>query len=143
MTDEKIVKCFLEKNFDLIIEDKITIYDKIRQITLNENEFRKLIYTIFDDYWVKDPNDAPIEYAAMWYYEKKRTIMLKVDEFLSKCSVRLGLTEWILIGPNGEQLTEKSLLKNFTNFNTDFMLWYLESWKTEKMIEMSSKIMGY
>lgn len=142
MTDELIVVGFLEENFEPKIGDFQTeFYDKFTYKTLSNQEFITMIKKIFGDWY--DAEQQPFDIVSKWYYEKKRIFTEELDRYLDGCSVRLGLTNWVVVTPEGKIMTEHDMIKKLTpKFDRVFIEEYFTDWMSEKILEVSSKMMG-
>lgn len=142
MSDELIVVGFLEENFEPIIgQGMAEFYDKQTHRTLSNYDFNEFIRKIFGSW--SDAEKQPYEIVTKWFYEKKKIITKEVDEYLEGCSVRLGLTNWMVITPEGKIMNEHDMIKKLTpKFDRVFIEEYFTDWMSEKILEVSSKMMG-
>lgn len=82
-------------------------------------------------------------YVTDWLSTQKQALLKDIlDKELDSCSVRLGLTEWLVINREGKVINEKVLKKKIAWASIQSIEKHFERWISDKVIEASSKMMG-
>ena len=82
-------------------------------------------------------------YVTDWLSTQKQALLKDIlDKELDSCSVRLGLTEWLVINREGKVINEKVLKKKIGWASIQSIEKHFERWMSDKVIEASSKMMG-
>jgi len=82
-------------------------------------------------------------YFTKWFNSKKKELTKKyVHGELKNYDVRLGLTDWFTINPEGKIITEKILFEKYPWADNTTIDKIYTKWKEDKIIDVSSKMMG-
>jgi len=142
MSDELLVSNFLNRNYKVTLADDIIIIDVIYNSKLDFNLLKVNLRIIF--------GHLPCLNKVYddWFANGVKVFAANFSDFLSKCSVQLGQTNWSVnhvvygkINPNflANYIVENDeILKHKSALNKLFNQWY-----DDKVIEASEKMMGY
>lgn len=82
-------------------------------------------------------------YFTKWFNYKKKELSRKyINEELKNYDVRLGLTDWFTINPEGKIITERILFEKYPWADNTTIDKIYTNWKQNKIIDISSKMMG-
>ena len=92
--------------------------------------------------YTNNDNETPYDIGAKWFYIEKKKLLVKLDAFLDKCDVILSDTQWDIIDSEGKEITDKDILEIFKlEYDSDFILSYIDNWLSDKIIDFSEKLM--
>lgn len=129
---------YLDKWFYVCIDlTGFKYFDKFSSKKLTFKELCDIIKKIFGD---AELNGLAIDdIVSDWHDEGSSRITSKIDNYLRKCSVKLGARWWVILKPNKKTLRVDDVIDEFkTDYNEDFIRFYYEVWCLNR-IEIESK----
>lgn len=139
MTDELLIKNFLNKTFNIIYVTGSFIYkDSVREIILNPKQCADLLYKVFyfDQSKITD-------YLNDWRSEKEKIHLKDLLEYLDTCKIVDGKYDWLVFDSNNLKITEKYMLDKFKdNYSKFEIIHFYQKWRDEKILKICEKIFG-
>jgi hypothetical protein len=140
MFEINLIDKFLNQNFDLKIGSTFLVFDKIYDTVLTDYEFEKIYFKIFSPLL---PYNMLFEIKEKWIEEKKDLLLFDLEEYFKNYEVILEIDCWSLINSENKKFVKGDYLEKFKkNYTKQFLNYFLDSFISEKSIEITEKIMS-
>ena len=131
-----IITDYVNRFFDVKLGSEILIVNTFDDIEMPYSEFMNHIQRMFAI------NNLKVIHE--WYGEEIRKKLGDFYEYLEKCRVELGATNWVVYDDFGMEVTTEKLTTFFgSTLSPNIIQIFYDKWYDDALIKHTEKIMGF